>query len=162
MVLDTHNEANVAARVGKDLRENRYSAHQLLQLGFRKVSVDEIGASVTRGPETMIGRVIEIASEGRHLARERGLMTVSKDAVEDGRVPLDDIGVLLCNARGLTYSNDLMAELARRARPSCYAETTICQRLGFGPWKATMSKPCGCVASWRRRCRSASGCGKPW
>ena len=62
----------------------------------------------------MIGRVIEIASEGRHLARDRGLMTVSKDGVEDGRVPLDDIGVLLCNARGLTYSNDLMAELARR------------------------------------------------
>ena len=29
-------------------------------------------------------------------------------------MPLDDIGVLLCNARGLTYSNDLMAELARR------------------------------------------------
>ena len=62
----------------------------------------------------MIGRVIEIASEGRHLARDRGLMTVSKDGLEDGRVPLDDIGVLLCNARGLTYSNDLMAELARR------------------------------------------------
>ena len=62
----------------------------------------------------MIGRIIEIASEGRHLTRDRGLMTVSKDGVEDGRVPLDDIGVLLCNARGLTYSNDLMAELARR------------------------------------------------
>ena len=62
----------------------------------------------------MIGRVIEIASEGRHLARYRGLMTVSLDGVEDGRVPLDDIGVLLCNARGLTYSNSLMTELARR------------------------------------------------
>ena len=62
----------------------------------------------------MIGRVIEVASEGRHLARNRGLMTVSCNGVEDGRVPLDDIGVLLCNARGLTYSNDLMTELARR------------------------------------------------
>ena len=62
----------------------------------------------------MIGRVIEVASEGRHLARYHGLMTVSHDGVEDGRVPLDDIGVLLCNARGLTYSNDLMTELARR------------------------------------------------
>ena len=62
----------------------------------------------------MIDRVIEIASEGRHLARKRGLMTVSADGVEDGRVPLDDIGVLLCNARGLSYSNDLMTELARR------------------------------------------------
>ena len=62
----------------------------------------------------MIGRVIEITSDGMHLARYRGLMTVSRKGVEEGRVPLDDIGVLLCNARGLTYSNDLMTELARR------------------------------------------------
>ncbi len=62
----------------------------------------------------MIGRVVEVASAGRHLARDRGLMTVSHEGVEDGRVPLDDIGVLLCNARDLTYSNDLMTELARR------------------------------------------------
>ena len=62
----------------------------------------------------MIGRVIEIVSEGRHLSRHRGLMTVSADGAEEGRIPLDDIGVLLCNARGLTYSNDLMTELARR------------------------------------------------
>ena len=62
----------------------------------------------------MIGRVVEVASEGRHLARLRGLMTVSRNGVEDARVPMDDIGVLLCNARGLSYSNDLMTELARR------------------------------------------------
>ena len=62
----------------------------------------------------MIGRVIEVASAGRHLARDRGLMTVSHEGVEDGRVPLDDIGVLLCNARDLTYSNELLIELARR------------------------------------------------
>ena len=62
----------------------------------------------------MIGRVVEITSEGCHLARLRGLMTVTRDGVEDGRVPLDDIGVLLCNARGLTYSNGLLTELARR------------------------------------------------
>ena len=62
----------------------------------------------------MIGRVIEISSEGIHLSRNRGLMTVSRNGVEEGRVPLDDIGVLLCNARGLTYSNDLMTELACR------------------------------------------------
>ena len=62
----------------------------------------------------MIGRVIEIANEGRYLARKRGLMTISVNGVEDGRVPLDDIDVLLCNAHGLSYSNDLMTELARR------------------------------------------------
>ena len=62
----------------------------------------------------MIGRVIEVASEGCHLARSHGFMVVTRDGVEEGRVPLDDIGVLLCNGRGLTYSNSLMTELARR------------------------------------------------
>ena len=62
----------------------------------------------------MIGRVIEIANDGRHLTRLRGFMTVSSDGNELGRIPLDDIAVLLCNARGLTYSNGLMTELSRR------------------------------------------------
>ena len=62
----------------------------------------------------MIGRVVEVASEGCHLSRSRGFMTVTRDGAEQGRVPLDDIGVLLCNGRGLTYSNGLMTELARR------------------------------------------------
>ena len=39
---------------------------------------------------------------------------MSKPGVEDKRVPLDDVGVLLCNAHGLTYSNGLFTELARR------------------------------------------------
>ena len=62
----------------------------------------------------MVGRVIEVASEGCYLSRYRGFMTVSKQGVEQGRVALDDIGVLLCNAHGLTYSNNLLTELARR------------------------------------------------
>lgn len=62
----------------------------------------------------MIGRVVEIASDRRHLALSRGFMTVSTDGAEVGRVPLDDIGVLLCHAHGLTYSNNLLVELSRR------------------------------------------------
>ncbi len=62
----------------------------------------------------MIGRVIEVASEGCRLARSRGFMTVTRDGEEEERVPLDDVGVLLCSGRGLTYSNSLMVELARR------------------------------------------------
>ena len=50
VILDDHNEANVADRVGKDLRENRYSARQLQRLGFRKVGVDEIGRVLDPGP----------------------------------------------------------------------------------------------------------------
>jgi CRISPR-associated protein Cas1 len=62
----------------------------------------------------MIGRVIEIASDGRHLAVSRGFMTISAEGSEIGRVPLDDIGVLLCHAHGLTYSNNLIVALTER------------------------------------------------
>ena len=62
----------------------------------------------------MIGRVIEVAGEDQHLARSRGFMTVAKEGEEEGRIPLDDIGVLLCNARGLTYSHSLLTALAER------------------------------------------------
>lgn len=62
----------------------------------------------------MIGRVVEVASDGRHLAVSRGFMTISAEGKEVGRVPLDDIGVLLCHAHGLTYSNNLFVELSQR------------------------------------------------
>lgn len=62
----------------------------------------------------MIGRVIEIASDGRHLAVSHGFMTISTGGKEIGRVPLDDIGVLLCHAHGLTYSNNLIVALTER------------------------------------------------
>ena len=59
----------------------------------------------------MPGRVIEVASDGRHLALSRGFMTIESGGDEIGRVPLDDIAVLLCNAHGLTYSNNLLVKL---------------------------------------------------
>ena len=62
----------------------------------------------------MIGRVIEIASDDRHLAVSRGFMTISSGGSEIGRVPLDDISVLLCHAHGLTYSNNLIVALTER------------------------------------------------
>ena len=49
--LDDHNEANVAARVGKrEVRDMKYSARQLQQQGFRKIRVDEIGRVRDPGP----------------------------------------------------------------------------------------------------------------
>ncbi len=62
----------------------------------------------------MIGRVVEIAQDGRHLAVERGFMTVRAEGAEIGRIPLDDIGVVIANAHGLTYSNNLLVALAER------------------------------------------------
>jgi len=62
----------------------------------------------------MLGRIVEIAEDGRHLAAERGFMTVSAGGAEIGRVPLDDIGAVIVNAHGCTYSNALIVRLAER------------------------------------------------
>lgn len=66
----------------------------------------------------MVGRVLEIATDGRHLARDRGFVVVSEDRREIGRVPLDDLAAVVANAHGLTYSNNLLLELARRGVPT--------------------------------------------
>ena len=52
VVLDNHNEADVADRVGKDMKQNRRSARQLKTLRFRKVGVDEIGRVLDPGPRS--------------------------------------------------------------------------------------------------------------
>lgn len=65
----------------------------------------------------MIGRVVEIAQDGRHLCKERGFLVVKAGRGEAGRVPLNDIGVLIANAYGLTYSNNLLVALAERSVP---------------------------------------------
>lgn len=65
----------------------------------------------------MIGRIIEIAGEGRYLHVKRGFLVVEHRGAEVGRVPLDDIAGLIANAHGLIYSNNLLVALAERACP---------------------------------------------
>lgn len=62
----------------------------------------------------MIGRVVEVASDGRHLSLYRGFMVVAELGAEVGRVPLDDISVLIANAHGISYTTNLMVALAQR------------------------------------------------
>ncbi|NYZ13638.1 type II CRISPR-associated endonuclease Cas1 [Azospirillum sp. RWY-5-1] len=62
----------------------------------------------------MTGRVVEIAEDGRHLSLSRGFLVVSAEGREIGRVPLDDIAVVMANAHGLTYSNNLLVALCER------------------------------------------------
>jgi len=65
----------------------------------------------------MIGRVVEIAEDGRHLARHRGFLTVNVSGAEIGRIPLDDIAAVIASAHGTTYSNNLLVALAERGTP---------------------------------------------
>ncbi len=65
----------------------------------------------------MIGRIVEIASNGRYLSLERGFLVVSHKGEEVGRTPIDDVAALIGNAHGLSYSNNLLVALAERGCP---------------------------------------------
>lgn len=62
-------------------------------------------------------RVVDITTDGLHLAAHRGFLTVSASGEEKGRVALDDIGALIVHAHGTTWSNSVMVRLSERAVP---------------------------------------------
>ncbi|MGQ9367169.1 type II CRISPR-associated endonuclease Cas1 [Azospirillum sp. A39] len=62
----------------------------------------------------MTGRIVEVAQDGRHLSLSRGFLVVAERGTELARIPLDDVAVLVANAHGLTYSNNLLVTLAER------------------------------------------------
>lgn len=64
----------------------------------------------------MLGRIVELATEGGRLGVDRGFLTITTDTAR-GKVPLDDIEAVIASARGLTYSNSALAALAERGAP---------------------------------------------
>lgn len=68
----------------------------------------------------MIGRIVEVADDRRHLSLHRGFLVVQDtegERKELGQVPLDDIGALIANAHGVSYTNNLLVALAERGAP---------------------------------------------
>lgn len=65
----------------------------------------------------MVGRVVEIETDGRHFAIHRGFLVVTEKSKEIGKVPLDDIAAVVANAHGLTYSNNALVTLCARGIP---------------------------------------------
>jgi CRISP-associated protein Cas1 len=68
----------------------------------------------------MIGRIVEVAEDKRHLSMSRGFMVVQDtdgERKELGQVPLDDIAAVIANAHGLSYTNNLLVALAERGAP---------------------------------------------
>ena len=68
----------------------------------------------------MIGRIVEIADDNRHLSLQRGFMVVtdtSPPRKEMGQVPIDDIYAVIANAHGMSYTNNLLVALAERGAP---------------------------------------------
>lgn len=68
----------------------------------------------------MPSRIIEIADDQRYLSVSRGFMVIESNGdqyMELGRIPLDDIGAVIANANGLSYTNNLLVALAERGTP---------------------------------------------
>lgn len=68
----------------------------------------------------MIGRIVEVADDRRHLFLSRGFLVVQDtegDRKELGQIPLDDIAAVIANAHGLSYTNNLLVALAERCTP---------------------------------------------
>jgi len=65
----------------------------------------------------MIGRIVEIATDGVHLSVDRGFMAVSQNREKIGQVALDDISALVVHGHGATWSANLTARLADRGVP---------------------------------------------
>ena len=68
----------------------------------------------------MIGRIVEVADDRRHLSLSRGFLVVQDtegERKELGQVPLDDITAVIANAHGLSYTNNLLVALAQRGAP---------------------------------------------
>ena len=67
----------------------------------------------------MIGRIVEVADDRRHLSMNRGFLVVkdTESSKELGQVPLDDIAAVIANAQGLSYTNNLLVALAERGAP---------------------------------------------
>jgi len=68
----------------------------------------------------MIGRIVEVADDKRHLFLSRGFLVVQEtegQRKELGQVPLDDIAAVIANAHGLSYTNNLLVALAERCAP---------------------------------------------
>ncbi|MGB4582913.1 MAG: type II CRISPR-associated endonuclease Cas1 [Rhodoferax sp.] len=68
----------------------------------------------------MIGRIVEVADDHRHLSLHRGFLVVRDsegERKELGQVPLDDIAAVIANAHGLSYTNNLLVALSERGAP---------------------------------------------
>jgi CRISPR-associated protein Cas1 len=65
----------------------------------------------------MIGRIVEVAGQGRYLHADRGFLVAERNGAELGRVPLDDVAALIATAHGAVMSRHLLSALAERGAP---------------------------------------------
>jgi CRISP-associated protein Cas1 len=65
----------------------------------------------------MIGRIVEISTDNKHLSIDRGFLIISEDKKEIGKIALDTIEAVIVYAHGITYSNNVLVKLAEQKSP---------------------------------------------
>ncbi|MEP9400515.1 type II CRISPR-associated endonuclease Cas1 [Sphingomonas sp. VNH70] len=62
-------------------------------------------------------RIVDIATDGRHLSLHRGFLLVTEQRQEVGRIALDDVHAVIVHAHGTSWSANLVAALVERGAP---------------------------------------------
>ncbi|MEW6566319.1 MAG: type II CRISPR-associated endonuclease Cas1 [Spirochaetota bacterium] len=69
----------------------------------------------------MIPRILEIAENGRYIAKQRGALIIKDSTDQQSIVPIDDIGIMMISAMGATVTKETLVSLAERG-----AVTVLC------------------------------------
>jgi len=60
----------------------------------------------------VVGRVVDLETDGRYLSLQRGFLVVKEKGEEVGRIGINGIAAVVANAHGLTFSNHALVTLA--------------------------------------------------
>lgn len=71
----------------------------------------------------MIKRVVEVSHAGTYLSVKLGQLVVKRDGLEVGRIPCEDVGVLLIDHSGVVYTHTVFTELLKYG-----AAVVLCDR----------------------------------
>lgn len=96
-------------------------------------------------------QIIDIATDGRHLSRDRGFLRVSENGTEIGRTPLDQIAGVIVHAHGTTWSTSLLAELAERGAPVVLCGSNHAPRSVLMPLEGHYAQGGRIRAQWQAR-----------
>ena len=96
-------------------------------------------------------QMIDIATDGRHLSRDRGFLKVSEGSSEIGRTPLDQIAGVIVHAHGTTWSASLLVELAERGVPVVLCSANHAPKSVLLPLEGHHMQGARMRAQWRAR-----------
>lgn len=96
-------------------------------------------------------QIVDIATDGWHLSRDRGFLKVSENGSEIGRTPLDRIAGVIVHAHGTTWSASLLVELAERGAPVVLCAANHAPKSVLMPIEGHYAQGARMRAQWQAR-----------